>query len=85
MRSQPFNAEARRYYGFSRALISLRSIFDCPTIETVQAVALTSFYNLHDGRRNSFESAWNILALASKLAQSCGLRESIVSGLKSVT
>lgn len=63
------------YYRLSRALISLRSIFNSPTIETVQAVALTAFYYLHDGRRNSFESAWGIMALAAKLAQSCGLRE----------
>lgn len=63
------SVEAERYYQLARAALSLRSIFDSPEIETVQAVAFMSAYHSLATSRYSVESAWSIMSLASRLAQ----------------
>ena len=64
------SAEAEKYYRLGRAALSLRSIFDSPEIETVQAVALMGSYHSICSSRFTLESAWALVSLASKLAQS---------------
>ncbi|KAK7686316.1 hypothetical protein QCA50_010540 [Cerrena zonata] len=65
------NVEAEKYFQLGRAALSLRSIFDSPEIETVQAVSLLAAYQSACSRRYSHDGAWSIISLAVKLAQSC--------------
>ncbi|KAI0794297.1 fungal-specific transcription factor domain-containing protein [Fomes fomentarius] len=69
----PCSAEAELYYRLGRAAISLRSIFDSAEIQTVQALTLMGQYHSICTQRYTLESAWRIMSLASKLAQSVGL------------
>ncbi|KAI0958195.1 hypothetical protein AcV7_004081 [Taiwanofungus camphoratus] len=69
----PCSTEAETYYRLGRAALSLRSIFDSPEIETIQAVTLMGGYHSLCAPRYSIESAWALVSLASKLAQSIGL------------
>ncbi|KAI0923665.1 hypothetical protein AcW1_006560 [Taiwanofungus camphoratus] len=69
----PCSPEAEKYYRLGRAALSLRSIFDSPEIETVQAVTLMAGYHSLCGQRYTIESAWSLASLAAKLAQSIGL------------
>ncbi|KAF9030945.1 hypothetical protein BDZ89DRAFT_1064266 [Hymenopellis radicata] len=69
----PDNFESDNYYHLGRAALSLRSIFDSPEISTVQAVVLLATYHGMGGKRYTMDSAWSILSLGAKLAQSLGL------------
>ncbi|KAI9062771.1 hypothetical protein FKP32DRAFT_1758891 [Trametes sanguinea] len=69
----PCSAEAETFYRLGRSALSLRSVFDSPEIETVQAMVLMGEYHSLCIQRYSIESAWRILSLASKLGQSVGL------------
>ena len=64
------SAEAEKYYRLGRAALSLRSVFDSPELETVQAVGLMASYHSLCSSRYTLESAWSLGSLASKLAQS---------------
>ncbi len=66
----PCSAEAELYYRLGRAAISLRSVFDSAEIQTVQALTLMGQYHSLCTQRYTLESAWRIMSLASKLAQS---------------
>ncbi|KAI0332685.1 hypothetical protein GY45DRAFT_1432896 [Cubamyces sp. BRFM 1775] len=70
---QPCSAEAELYYRLGRAALSMRSVFDSPELETVQALVLMGEYHSLCIQRYSIESAWRIISLASKVAQSVGL------------
>ncbi|KAI0915694.1 hypothetical protein AcV5_003545 [Taiwanofungus camphoratus] len=73
----PCSAEAEMYHRLGRAALSVHTIFDSPDIETVQALVLMSGYQSLCGQRHTIESAWSLISLAAKLAQSIGLhRES---------
>ncbi len=63
------SVEAERYYQLARAALSLRSIFDSPEIETIQAVGFMAVYHSLASSRYSVESAWSIMSLASRLPQ----------------
>ncbi|CAL1714474.1 unnamed protein product [Somion occarium] len=67
------NVEAEKYFQLGRATLSLRSIFDSPEVETVQAVSLMAAYQSACSQRYSNDSAWSVISLAVKLAQSLGL------------
>ena len=67
---QPCNAEAELYYRLGRAALSLRSVFDSPNIETVQAMLLMGEYHSLCTVRYSLESAWRIFSFSAKIAQS---------------
>jgi hypothetical protein len=56
-----------------RAALSLRSVFDSPQIETVQAVGLMATYHSLGDKKYTRDSAWSIMSLGAKLAQSIGL------------
>lgn len=64
------SAEAEKYYRLGRAALSLRSVFDSPEFETVQAVGLMAGYHSLCTFRYTLESAWSLGGLASKIAQS---------------
>ncbi|KIK99256.1 hypothetical protein PAXRUDRAFT_822949 [Paxillus rubicundulus Ve08.2h10] len=69
----PYNAEAENYFHLSRVALSLQSVFDLPTTQTLQAICLMAYYHSNSGRRCTIDSAWSMIALANKLAQSMGL------------
>lgn len=66
----PCSPEAELYYRLGRSALSLRSIFDSQEIETVQALIHMGEYHSLCTQRWSLESAWRIISLASKIAQS---------------
>lgn len=67
---QPCSAEAELYYRLGRSALSLRSVFDSPELETVQALVIMTKYHSLCTQRYSLESAWRISSLASKIGQS---------------
>ncbi|KAG2754657.1 hypothetical protein P692DRAFT_20950168 [Suillus brevipes Sb2] len=67
------NQEAEDYFHLGRVALSLRSVFESPTTHTVQALAVMGYCYSNRGKQNALNSAWSIIALASKLAQSMGL------------
>lgn len=68
----PCNEEGDNFYQYGRAALCLRSVFESPVIETVQAIMLVSFYHSNAGKRYTQDSAWTLHSLGSKLAQSVG-------------
>lgn len=70
---QPCSAEAELYYRLGRSALSLRSVFDSPELETVQALVIMAKYHSLCTQRYSIESAWRISSLASKIGQSVRL------------
>ncbi|KAK7470755.1 hypothetical protein VKT23_002174 [Stygiomarasmius scandens] len=70
---EPFNTEAERYFQLCRAALSLRNVFDSPELCTVQTVVLMAYYHSMAGRRYTLDSAWCLMSLGAKLAQSIGL------------
>lgn len=67
---EPDNEEAEGYYQYACAALTLRSIFDSPMTETVQALLLLSFYRFTSGGRCSRDSGWTLIGLTFKLALS---------------
>ncbi|THV08656.1 hypothetical protein K435DRAFT_708630 [Dendrothele bispora CBS 962.96] len=70
---EPFNIEAEKYFQLCRAALSLRYIFDSPELSTVQTVVLMAYYHSMAGRRYTLDSAWCLMSVGAKLAQSVGL------------
>lgn len=66
----PYNVEAESYHQYARAALSMRSIFDSPAIETVQAVVLMAYHHNNAGKRYTSDSVWTLMSLGAKLAQS---------------
>ncbi|KZP26863.1 hypothetical protein FIBSPDRAFT_731858, partial [Athelia psychrophila] len=71
----PYNEEAELYYHYARAALSLRSIFDSPLMETIQAILLLSHYCSMAGERHSRDSSWALIGLGCRLAQSVSNRD----------
>lgn len=66
----PYNTEADNYHHYGRAALSLRSVFDSPAIETVQAIVLMAYYHSNAGKRYTMDGVWTLVSLGSKIAQS---------------
>lgn len=66
----PYNVEAENYHLHGRAALALRSVFDSPAIETVQAIALLAYYHSNAGKRYTLDGVWTLVSLSAKLAQS---------------
>lgn len=64
------NEESEKYYHYARAALTLRSVFDSPMTETVQAVLLLANHRFTAGESHSRDSAWTLLGIACKLALS---------------
>ncbi|KZP26777.1 hypothetical protein FIBSPDRAFT_781546, partial [Athelia psychrophila] len=65
-----FNEEGAHYHHCSRAALALRSIFDSPMVETVQAILFMAYYCSNSAQRYKRDSVWILVSLGSKLAQS---------------
>ncbi|KAF9247205.1 fungal-specific transcription factor domain-containing protein [Melanogaster broomeanus] len=65
----PYNTEAEDYFHLGRLAISLQSVLDLPTTQTVQSLLLMAYYHSNGGRHYTLNSAWSVIALANKLAQ----------------
>ncbi|TFK50848.1 hypothetical protein OE88DRAFT_1747439 [Heliocybe sulcata] len=72
----PYNAEAECYYQAGSSMISIRNITDTPTIETVQAFAYMSVYNVLCEKRYGLGNAWPLISVAVKLSQAVNLDSS---------
>ena len=66
----PCSIEAEKYYRLGRAALSLKSIFDSPNCETIQAISLMSGYHSLCNTRHTAESAWALISLAARLSHS---------------
>lgn len=66
----PCSVEAEKYYRLGRAALSLRSLFDSPEVETIEALALMSAYHSLCSTRHTAESAWSLISLAARLSHS---------------
>ncbi|KAG0709529.1 fungal-specific transcription factor domain-containing protein [Suillus ampliporus] len=67
------NQEAEDYFHLGRVALSLRSVFETPSTQTIQALAVMGYCYSNRGKRYSLHSAWSVISLASKLSQSMGL------------
>ncbi|KAJ6573486.1 hypothetical protein DFH09DRAFT_916018 [Mycena vulgaris] len=66
----PYNTEAERFYGAGRAALGLRAVYDSPLVDTVRAIGLMATYHSLAGKNYSRDSAWCLMSIAAKLAQS---------------
>ncbi|EMD39104.1 hypothetical protein CERSUDRAFT_112798 [Gelatoporia subvermispora B] len=84
---EPYNAEAEHYVHLGRAALSLESVFEQPSLITIQALHLMSIYHSMTGGEpgkndTSMETSWGLLALTAQLSQTVGLhRDSARWGL----
>ncbi|KAK7059970.1 Zn(2)-C6 fungal-type domain-containing protein [Favolaschia claudopus] len=68
------NPDGDCYFGLANAALSIRNVFDEePVVETVQALVLLANYYTYGSRRYSLEAAWQMISMASSLAQRLGL------------
>lgn len=65
-----FNSEASRYAELCRAALSLRSVFDSPSLITVQVIAALGHFDFISGKRDSMESSWRMMCLGFTLSSS---------------
>ncbi|KAJ7619360.1 fungal-specific transcription factor domain-containing protein [Roridomyces roridus] len=73
LRLEPYNAEAEYFYGAGRAALGLRAVYNSPLVDTVRAIGLMSTYHTLAGKKYTRDSAWCLMSIAAKLAQSTGL------------
>ncbi|KZP10721.1 hypothetical protein FIBSPDRAFT_937932, partial [Athelia psychrophila] len=64
------NDEGDRYHQCARAALALRSIFDSPMVETVQAILVMTSYCSISTQLYSRETVWMLSSLGCKVAQS---------------
>ena len=64
-----YNSEAENYFHLGRLALSLRSVLDLASPQTLQAICLMACYHSNSGRRYTLDSAWLLISLASKMAQ----------------
>ncbi|KAJ6608115.1 hypothetical protein B0H10DRAFT_1955680 [Mycena sp. CBHHK59/15] len=69
----PYNVESEYYFDLGRAPLSLHSVFDRPSVPTVQALVLLFVYYSHGGPHFSMEGAWSIISLVSNICQNSHL------------
>ncbi|KZP10249.1 hypothetical protein FIBSPDRAFT_838684 [Athelia psychrophila] len=77
----PYNTEGEQFYHYALAALSLRSVFDSPVLETVQAVLLMGHYHSSAGEKYSRDSVWTLMSLGAKIAQSVSLWPTSMSAL----
>jgi len=63
----PYNAEAEQYYQLGRAALSLRSAFDSPQIDTIQAIGFMATYHTSGGKKYTRDSAVRPFYLSTSL------------------
>ena len=70
-------SESDRYYQLGRTALSMRSMFDAPRLDTIQAVSLMAAFTSNSGGKYAIEEGWSYLGLAMRLA--IGVSGSFVS------
>ncbi|KZP18367.1 hypothetical protein FIBSPDRAFT_745533 [Athelia psychrophila] len=65
-----YHVDGETYHHYASAAMALRPLFDSPTVETVQAILLMTYYRSCAGERYTLESIWALGSLGCKLAQS---------------
>ncbi|KZS94500.1 hypothetical protein SISNIDRAFT_453426 [Sistotremastrum niveocremeum HHB9708] len=76
-REAPYSSKADDYSMLARAALCLESIFESPTLRSVQALMLMAIYLFYADKAGPGDARWIITGIAVKLAQSLGLhRES---------
>lgn len=73
----PYNAEAEKYYDLGRAALSLRIVYDSPTVETVQAMGLMATYHSLAGKKYSRDSAVSLFQGWSGLLLTLSLQSGV--------
>lgn len=73
----PYNSEAEDYFHLGRLALSIHSIFDLPTTQTVQALCLIAYYHSNSGRQYTLDKTWSLVSLANKVAQGVGAHFSV--------
>ena len=61
-------SESGRYYQLGRIALSMRSVFDAPLLDTIQAVSLMAAFTSNSGGKHAVEEGWSYLGLAIRLA-----------------
>jgi hypothetical protein len=70
LEGQSHSPEAKWYYQLGRAALSFEPVLDSPSLRTIQALVLLSYYMLLD---DIHDSRWSITGMATKLTQAAGL------------
>ncbi|KZP26800.1 hypothetical protein FIBSPDRAFT_1003224 [Athelia psychrophila] len=65
-----FNREGECYHHYARAALTLRSMFESPVVETVQAILFLAYYCINSAQRYNRDSVWMLVSLGAKAAQS---------------
>ncbi|KAJ6605836.1 hypothetical protein B0H10DRAFT_2076061 [Mycena sp. CBHHK59/15] len=65
----PYSSEADHYFDLGCAAMSVKSLFNDPSVVTVQALSLLAMYFAHGGRRFTMDGAWSMISLASNIMQ----------------
>jgi len=65
---QPRASESDRYFQLGRMALSMRSVFDAPRLDTIQAVSLMAAYMSNCGGKRAVEEGWSYLGIAIRLA-----------------
>ncbi|KAF7985873.1 hypothetical protein HWV62_43740 [Athelia sp. TMB] len=68
-----FGEECEHYHQCARAALVLRSIFDSPMVETVQAILFMIYYCSQCVQRYTRDSVWLLTSLGCLVAQSIGM------------
>ena len=61
-------SESDRYYQLGRMALSMRSVFDAPRLDTIQAVSLMAAFLSNSGGKHAVEEGWSYIGLAIRLA-----------------
>lgn len=69
----PYNAEAVLFNHLARAALSLKSVFEGTSFETVQTIVLLSKFEFFISKKSSLESAWKLMSFGLILAASVSL------------
>ncbi|KAJ7282689.1 hypothetical protein C8J57DRAFT_1296122 [Mycena rebaudengoi] len=75
----PYSSEADHYFDLGCAAMSVKSLFEGPSVVTVLSLSLVAIYYAHGGRRFTMDGAWSMISLASNMAQRLGLHRSSFS------
>jgi hypothetical protein len=65
----PYNSDADHYFDLACAAMSIKPLFEDPTVVAVQALTLLACYYGHGGPNFTVEGAWSTISLASSLSQ----------------
>ncbi|KAJ6610732.1 hypothetical protein B0H10DRAFT_2059374 [Mycena sp. CBHHK59/15] len=65
----PYSSEADHYIDLGCAVMSVKSLFNVPSVVTVQALSLLALYFAHGSWWFTMDGAWSLISLASNIMQ----------------